>query len=280
MSFENILNNNSENKLDDIIFESKEKEPKSIGTFVFFRHGDVGQYDYDHETKYYEGRLTEKGKKQAEEAGELFAKKYDPDKTDFIIWHSPRDRADETSKIILDKLNELGFDILFKDSLGEKNKDAALSFDYLKEALPPMYAGDSPTLDEIKKASAEQIKPEDAKEALVNNEIMFLNLARMMMVKVDRLKKDGNEKFNKNKETILLGVGHGTTIRNLLQELFPENEKSKMLKNLEDVSIEFLDNGDICVELSDGDSKTVKLPDKWKELKPEVEIFYDEDKKE
>jgi len=237
-----------EEKIPESRAEQKEKEPVVLGEALFIRHGKVGGYPYDPETGAHEGNLTEDAKREAEEMGEKLSELYDPKETNFIIWHSPRYRADQTAEIFLDKLSKNGFDVFL-------NK--ALKMEQLGETLTHEDGEVMLSVGGPKRWYAE-IAPEKAKKALKENEEKFLFLARSMLEKVNRLREKGNEHFDKNKKTILLGVGHNLTLNNLVSELFPDRSiTNDPIKNLEKVKMKFLEGGKISVELEDGRTATL-----------------------
>ena len=236
-----------EEKIPESKAEQKEKEPVVLGEALFIRHGEVGGYPYNQETGANEGDLTEDARRKTEKMGEELSELYNPKETDFIIWHSPRYRADQTAEILLDKLSKNGFDVFLNKALRMEQLGEALTHEdeeVLKSAGPKRWYAEN--------------APEKTKRALKENEEKFLFLARSMLEKVNRLREKGNEHFDKNKKTILLGVGHNLTLNNLVSELFPDRSiTNDPIKNLEKVKMKFLEGGKISVELEDGRTATL-----------------------
>ena len=241
--------------------ENKEKEPKSIGEVIFIRHGKVVGYPYDEKTGFHEGNLTEESEKEAKEkgfkVGEKLLESYDPKETDIVLWNSPRYRADETADCLKKGIEETGFSIFLDKGLTMNQLGEAVTHEdgekWIKEGFKKWYTN----------------APESTKKALSENEAMYFYLTRKMLEKFKRMREQevrynvgekNEKKLSKNGKTVIIGVGHNITINNLLEKYFPDKSaQNGGIKNLEEVSLSFLDNDQIKITLEDGRNKIIDI---------------------
>lgn len=97
----------------------KEKNKKEIAdnfqsdaTITFLRHGKP-EYTAEEIKKYdFEGKLTDEGKEQVKESAKELAREIKNNNEVVVVWSSGRNRADETSKILVDALEKEGIIVL------------------------------------------------------------------------------------------------------------------------------------------------------------------------
>ncbi|MBI2033686.1 MAG: histidine phosphatase family protein [Candidatus Liptonbacteria bacterium] len=118
--------------------ESRESEPKVNEVIVdFFRHGQSAYTN--------EGRdLTEKGEEQVRESAEKIVEGIDPEKEIVVLWSSPARRAQGSSEILKEVLDQRGIDIHKKSAISSMRNFDQKDKEYFTELFKEFEAQQSP----------------------------------------------------------------------------------------------------------------------------------------
>ncbi len=195
-----------ENKFLNRQFEIKEKETTQPDLRVdFIRHGRPEYTDEEIQSAAIEGSLTEEGIEQTKESAIELASKIDKEKELVVFWVSPKQRAQQTAKILFDILQKQNIPIIEDLRTVKSLSDVKMSPDFIAD----LYKNDAIgkwmeywTESDLPKDTE---KPEEVKKR-VERVIAYL----------ERIAR--NITPERDKKLHFICVGHEEIFRDLLEE--------------------------------------------------------------
>lgn len=211
-------------KMNKVLGSMKKERMDSFSpdaTITFMRHGKPCYTKEELETCDFEGKLTEEGRVQVEKSAQKIAEEMkERGEQVAIVWSSARNRADETSQIVVKTLEENEIQVLdrAKDNRNKHKKITSLS----APDMTPEFWSQKPKDEFFVRIWKELYEKGELPEGVESPDKSEDKLKRVIefnsrMIDILKKKREGDQGFPKFR---IINVGHFETATPILQEAY------------------------------------------------------------